>query len=98
MEHAQNRHSFGLMAVSLGYFETLMSASGASTSSELTPTERARAGISPGLVRMSVGLTGTLSQRMAQLLDCVAAAPAVAAAQLLPLEEVRRTGLSCSAW
>ncbi len=38
---------------------------------------------------MSVGLTGTLSQRMAQLLDCLAAAPAVAAAQLLPNKEVR---------
>jgi methionine-gamma-lyase len=76
MEHAQNGHGFGLMAVSLGYFETLMSASGASTSSELTPAERARAGISPGLVRMSVGLTGTLAQRMAQLLDCLGAVPA----------------------
>ena len=36
MEHLQNRHGFGFMAVSLGYSDTLMSASGASTSSELT--------------------------------------------------------------
>ena len=55
MERAQNKHGFGLMAVSLGYFETLMSLSGTSTSSELTLEERAAAGVSwlawcPGLV------------------------------------------------
>lgn len=44
MERLQNRHQFGLMAVSLGYFETLMSASGASTSSELTAEEKDAAG------------------------------------------------------
>lgn len=36
--------SAGLMAVSLGYFDTLMSASAASTSSELSDAELARAG------------------------------------------------------
>ena len=46
MERAQNKHGFGLMAVSLGYFETLMSLSGTSTSSELTLEERATAGVS----------------------------------------------------
>lgn len=70
MERAQNKHGFGLMAVSLGYFETLMSLSGTSTSSELTSEEQAMAGIPPGLVRMSVGLTGTLAQRWAQLAEC----------------------------
>lgn len=57
----------GLLAVSLGYFDTLMSASAASTSSELTPAELAAAGIGSGLVRLSVGLTGSLEQRWAQL-------------------------------
>lgn len=57
----------GLLAVSLGYFDTLMSASAASTSSELLPAELAAAGIGPGLVRLSVGLTGSLEQRWAQL-------------------------------
>ncbi len=69
MEILQNEHSFGFMAVSLGYFETLMSCSGSSTSSELSEAEQAAAGISPGLVRMSVGITGTLEQRWAQLAD-----------------------------
>ncbi|CAM8879559.1 unnamed protein product [Rhodiola kirilowii] len=66
MSHLQNGTQFGLMAVSLGYYETLMSCSGSSTSSEMSEEERARAGISPGLVRMSVGYNGTLEQRWSQ--------------------------------
>jgi methionine-gamma-lyase len=62
LERLQNKHGFGLMAVSLGYFDTLMSASAASTSSELSDAELARAGISGGLVRFSVGLTGSQAQ------------------------------------
>lgn len=67
MEILQNDHSFGFMAVSLGYFETLMSCSGSSTSSELSEEDKNAAGISPGLVRISVGLTGTVDQRWDQL-------------------------------
>lgn len=63
----QNEHRFGLMAVSLGYSETLMSCSAASTSSEMPEEELAKAGIAPGLVRLSIGYTGTLEQRWAQL-------------------------------
>lgn len=69
MEVLQNEHSFGYMAVSLGYFDTLMSCSGSSTSSELSDAEQRAAGIAPGLVRISVGITGTLEQRLAQLED-----------------------------
>lgn len=47
LERAQNKHGFGLIAVSLGYAETLLSVSGASTSSELSPHERAAAGDMP---------------------------------------------------
>jgi len=63
----QNEHQFGLMAVSLGFSETLMSCSAASTSSEMSERELEEAGIRPGLVRMSVGYTGTLEQRWQQL-------------------------------
>lgn len=63
MNLLQNCSQFGLMAVSLGYYETLMSCSGSSTSSELSEEEKERAGISPGLVRMSVGFNGTLEQK-----------------------------------
>lgn len=62
----QNYTQFGFMAVSLGYYETLMSCSGSSTSSEMNEEEKALAGISPGLVRMSVGYSGTLEQRWSQ--------------------------------
>ena len=71
MEHLQNRHGFGFMAVSLGYSDTLMSASGASTSSELPEDALDDAGIGPGLVRLSLGYTGTLEQRWAQLEDAL---------------------------
>ena len=67
MDDLQNTEQFGYMAVSLGYFDTLMSCSAASTSSELDEADLRRAGIAPGLVRMSVGLTGTLEQRWQQL-------------------------------
>ena len=55
------------MAVSLGYFDTLMSCSGSTTSSEMTEEDKAEAGISPGLLRMSLGYTGTTEQRWRQL-------------------------------
>lgn len=71
MELLQNEHSFGFMAVSLGYFETLMSCSASSTSSEMSESDQTEAGISPGLVRMSVGITGTLEERWRQLEDAL---------------------------
>lgn len=67
MNLLQNTTQFGLMAVSLGYYETLMSCSGSSTSSEMNDEEKQLAGISPGLVRMSIGYSGTLEQRWSQL-------------------------------
>lgn len=63
----QNEHRFGLMAVSLGYSETLMSCSAASTSSEMPEEELTKAGIEPGLVRLSIGYTGSLEQRWTQM-------------------------------
>jgi methionine-gamma-lyase len=66
METLQNDKRFGYMAVSLGYFDTLMSCSAASTSSELGPDDLKAAGIQPGLVRMSLGITGSLEQRWKQ--------------------------------
>ena len=67
MSRLQNDERFGYMAVSLGYFDTLMSCSGSSTSSEMTDEGKEAAGISPGLVRISIGYTGTLEQRWTQL-------------------------------
>lgn len=71
MELLQNRDRFGYMAVSLGYFDTLMSCSASSTSSELTDEALRAAGISPGLVRVSIGYTGSVEQRWSQLEDAL---------------------------
>ena len=68
MSCLQNEQRFGYLAVSLGYFDTLMSCSGSSTSSELSDEDKDSAGISPGLVRVSIGYTGTLEQRWTQML------------------------------
>jgi len=68
MEMLQNDFQFGHMAVSLGYFDTLMSCSGSTTSSEMTEEDKSVAGISTGLLRMSLGYTGTAEQRWRQLL------------------------------
>ena len=72
MDVLQNKYGFGFMAVSLGYFDTLMSCPGSSTSSEMTDEDLSSAGIGEGLVRMSVGYTGTVGQRWKQLESALA--------------------------
>ena len=67
----QNQEKFGYIAVSLGYFDTLMSCSSATTSSEIPAAEQARMGLSQGLLRISVGLTGSLAERLEQLTRAV---------------------------
>lgn len=67
MNQLQNTERFGFMAVSLGYFDTLMSCSGTSTASEISADEQQAMGLSPGLLRMSVGITGNLDSRLEQL-------------------------------
>ncbi len=67
MDLLQNKYGFGFMAVSLGYFDTLMSCPSSSTSSEMSDDDLSSAGIGHGLVRLSVGYTGTIEQRWGQL-------------------------------
>ncbi|HNH84491.1 MAG TPA: aminotransferase class I/II-fold pyridoxal phosphate-dependent enzyme [Acidobacteriota bacterium] len=83
LEYLQNEKGFGFMAVSLGYFDTLMTCPATTTSSELTDDELRRAGILPGLVRMSVGYTGSLEQRWKQLEE------ALQALELLPAQKTQ---------
>jgi methionine-gamma-lyase len=66
IERLQNDQNFGWIAVSLGYFDTLMSVSASSTSSEIPEDAQRHVGLSPGLVRISIGYTGTLEQRWRQ--------------------------------
>ena len=67
MSVLQNQERFGFIAVSLGYFDTLMSCSSSSTSSEIPPEDQAQMGLSPGLVRFSIGYTGDLAARIKQI-------------------------------
>tara|TARA_B100000780_G_C21121941_1_gene454523 strand:+ start:2475 stop:3680 length:1206 start_codon:yes stop_codon:yes gene_type:complete len=55
MEGMQN-NNVGYLAVSLGFYKTLFSSPGSSTSSEIPDEERDEMGMSEGLIRMSVGL------------------------------------------
>jgi methionine-gamma-lyase len=64
----------GYMAVSLGYFKTLFSMPGNSTSSEIPPEERAAVGISDGLIRFSIGLDADIEHTMARIERCLAEA------------------------
>ncbi len=54
-------HKVGYLAVSLGYFKTLFSSPGHSTSSEIPMEERMEIGLSEGLVRFSVGLDNDMN-------------------------------------
>ena len=67
MDVLQNELHFGLMAVSLGYFDTLMSVSSSSTSSEIPEGEQKEMGLSPGLLRLSIGISGSLESRLDQI-------------------------------
>lgn len=67
MSILQNKERFGFIAVSLGFYDTLMSCSGSSTSSEIPPEDQSKMGLSPGLVRLSVGYTGSLEARLEQI-------------------------------
>jgi methionine-gamma-lyase len=50
------RKGVGYLAVSLGYFKTLFSNSGKSTSSEVPEDIQKEMGMSEGLIRFSMGL------------------------------------------
>lgn len=52
------QEKFGLYAVSLGFSRTLMSCPSVSTSSEIPEVEQKKMGLSPGLLRLSIGYSG----------------------------------------
>ncbi len=64
----------GYLAVSLGYFKTLFSMPGRSTSSEIPAEERAAAGIGEGLIRFSIGLDADIEHTMTRIERCLAKA------------------------
>jgi methionine-gamma-lyase len=62
----------GYLAVSLGYFKTLFSSPGHSTSSEIPLEERQEMGLSEGLVRFSVGLDNDIGLSFERIKRCLA--------------------------
>ena len=61
----------GYLAVSLGYFKTLFSNSGQSTSSEVPKETQEKMGMSEGLVRFSVGLDNDIERTYQKIEKCL---------------------------
>ena len=61
----------GYLAVSLGYFRTLFSCSGHSTSSEIPIDVQREMGLSEGLVRFSVGLDNNIEETLELIKGCI---------------------------
>ena len=64
-------HDVGYLAVSLGYFKTLFSNSGKSTSSEVPQDVQDDMGLSAGLVRFSVGLDHDIERTWKSIEHCL---------------------------
>lgn len=69
MEEMQTKN-LGYLAVSLGFYKTLFSASGSSTSSEITTEEQSEMGLSGGLVRFSIGLDFDIERTYTKMMEC----------------------------
>jgi methionine-gamma-lyase len=69
MEEMQNEN-IGYLAVSLGFYKTLFSAPGASTSSEIPEDEQDEMGISQGMIRMSIGLDNDIERTLEKMVNC----------------------------
>ena len=65
------KENLGYLAVSLGFYKTLFSASGSSTSSEIPEVEQKAMGLSPGLIRISVGLDHDIKRTYEKMKWCM---------------------------
>ena len=70
MELMQKKH-LGYLAVSLGFYKTLFSAPGTSTSSEIPMEEQIVMGLSNGLIRFSIGLDDHIDRTYMAMKDCL---------------------------
>jgi len=66
------RKNLGYLAVSLGFYKTLFSAPGTSTSSEIPPEEQRAMGLSEGLLRFSIGLDNDIHRTYQMMKACMA--------------------------
>ena len=63
--------NLGYLAVSLGFYKTLFSAPGTSTSSEIPIEEQKEMGLSDGLIRFSIGLDGDIERTYKTMRNCM---------------------------
>ncbi len=68
---AMQNNDIGYLAVSLGYFKTLFSCSGHSTSSEVPEDIQRQMGLSDGLTRFSVGLDENIERTWGKMRSCL---------------------------
>jgi len=70
MEAMQN-DNIGYLAVSLGFYKTLFSAPGSSTSSEIPEEEQDQMGLSEGMVRVSIGIDNDIERTFEKMKNCM---------------------------
>lgn len=70
MESMQ-RNKLGYLAVSLGFYKTLFSAPGTSTSSEIPIEEQQALGLTQGLIRFSIGLDNDIHRTYKEMKACM---------------------------
>lgn len=70
MESMQAK-KLGYLAVSLGFYKTLFSAPGTSTSSEIPLAEQKEMGLSEGLIRFSIGLDDNIERTYQIMKECM---------------------------
>jgi methionine-gamma-lyase len=72
MELMQSKN-LGYLAVSLGFYKTLFSAPGTSTSSEIPLDEQKEMGLTDGLIRFSIGLDNDIERTYQSMKTCMVA-------------------------
>jgi len=65
------KQNLGYLAVSLGFYKTLFSAPGSSTSSEIPEEEQKEMGLSDGLIRFSIGLDADIERTYSMMHACM---------------------------
>jgi methionine-gamma-lyase len=70
MELMQTKN-LGYLAVSLGFYKTLFSAPGTSTSSEIPVDEQKEMGLTDGLIRFSIGLDNNIERTFDMMKQCM---------------------------
>lgn len=64
-------NNLGYLAVSLGFYKTLFSAPGTSTSSEIPLDEQKEMGLTDGLIRFSIGLDNDIERTYSKMKECM---------------------------